>query len=298
MSDNMDHYYKILGLEPDASAGEVKQAYRDLAKVWHPDRFEHDTRLQRKAQDKLKEINKAYEILSARAEQQVKTSPQETKSYNAEPPINSSKTKTNDFIRTSDKSVTWLVMPAIVVAVIIMIGAMVDNVSQKNRIEIKSHRDDKFKPTSASSLLGNSRSEDFKRQVPSRYFTIGSTKEEVLSVQGTPKAVLDAVWMYGDASVNFSGSGRVIGYMNPTGTLSVWLRPREDVSAARSQGYFTIGSTKDEVLAVQGIPTTLLDSIWMYGNSSVTFSSNGRVSGYINLTGNLKLNKRTSENRK
>ena len=63
--DDLERYYEILGLKPGASPEEVKQAYRDLAKVWHPDRFSHDSRLQRKAQEKLKEINEAYERLSS-----------------------------------------------------------------------------------------------------------------------------------------------------------------------------------------------------------------------------------------
>src|SRR4051794_17106010 len=54
---------EVLGLEPTASAQEIKAAYRDLAKVWHPDRFAHDPRLQQKAQEKLKEINDAYRRL-------------------------------------------------------------------------------------------------------------------------------------------------------------------------------------------------------------------------------------------
>jgi hypothetical protein len=44
---------------------ELKAAHRDLAKVWHPDRFLHDPRLQQKAQEKLKEINEAYEQISS-----------------------------------------------------------------------------------------------------------------------------------------------------------------------------------------------------------------------------------------
>jgi hypothetical protein len=56
---------EVLGLAPGAPAQDIKAAYRDMAKVWHPDRFTHDPRLQHKAQDKLKEINDAYQQLLA-----------------------------------------------------------------------------------------------------------------------------------------------------------------------------------------------------------------------------------------
>ena len=59
----LDKCYELLGVRPGVSAAELKAAYRDLAKVWHPDRFSHDPRLQQKAQEKLKEINEAYEQL-------------------------------------------------------------------------------------------------------------------------------------------------------------------------------------------------------------------------------------------
>src|SRR5579859_5071668 len=65
--DDVSRYYKALGLEPGATPEEVKQAYRDLVRVWHPDRFSHDERLRQIAQDKLKEINGAYEVLTANA---------------------------------------------------------------------------------------------------------------------------------------------------------------------------------------------------------------------------------------
>ena len=55
--------YEVLGVKPGVSNSELKAAHRDLAKVWHPDRFLHDPRLQAKAQEKLKEINQAYEQL-------------------------------------------------------------------------------------------------------------------------------------------------------------------------------------------------------------------------------------------
>jgi DnaJ-domain-containing protein 1 len=55
-----------LELNSDATTTEIKSAYRDLAKVWHPDRIsKNDTRLLEKADSKLKLINEAYEHLNS-----------------------------------------------------------------------------------------------------------------------------------------------------------------------------------------------------------------------------------------
>src|SRR5215210_1808124 len=67
MLDDLRRCYDVLGVACGASAQELKAAYRDLAKVWHPDRFTHDPRLQQKAQEKLKEINEAYAQLTSGA---------------------------------------------------------------------------------------------------------------------------------------------------------------------------------------------------------------------------------------
>lgn len=56
-------WYRTLDLEPGASPEEVKQAWRDLAQVWHPDRFAGNERLRVKAEQTLKQINEAYEGL-------------------------------------------------------------------------------------------------------------------------------------------------------------------------------------------------------------------------------------------
>lgn len=53
-------YYTILGLARSASADEIKQAYRKLSKEWHPDKHKGE----KKAEEKFKEINEAYEALS------------------------------------------------------------------------------------------------------------------------------------------------------------------------------------------------------------------------------------------
>ena len=53
-------YYKILGVERKASEEEIRKAYRDLAKQHHPDRNPDN----KQAEERFKEINEAYQVLS------------------------------------------------------------------------------------------------------------------------------------------------------------------------------------------------------------------------------------------
>jgi hypothetical protein len=61
---DLEHYYTVLGIDRDASLSQIKEAYRDLVKVWHPDRFTGDSKLQNRANEKLKKINEAYHALT------------------------------------------------------------------------------------------------------------------------------------------------------------------------------------------------------------------------------------------
>lgn len=53
-------YYKILGVDRKASEDEIRKAYRKLAKQYHPDYNPND----KQAEERFKEINEAYEVLS------------------------------------------------------------------------------------------------------------------------------------------------------------------------------------------------------------------------------------------
>lgn len=56
----MKNYYEVLGISKTASADEIKKAYRNLAFKYHPDRNSGD----KVAEEKFKEINEAYDVLS------------------------------------------------------------------------------------------------------------------------------------------------------------------------------------------------------------------------------------------
>ena len=60
MAENKRDYNEVLGLQKSASADEIKRAYRQLAKKYHPDMNPGDS----EAEQKFKEVNEAYAILS------------------------------------------------------------------------------------------------------------------------------------------------------------------------------------------------------------------------------------------
>ena len=88
----MKNYYKILGVEKNASPQEIKKAYRKLAMKWHPDKNQGD----KDSEDKFKTIAEAYEVLS--------DSKKRTRYDNGEDPSSRnsmSQEEYNDFARRS-----------------------------------------------------------------------------------------------------------------------------------------------------------------------------------------------------
>ena len=58
----MNDPYSVLGVKPDASDQEIKKAYRELARKYHPDNYV-DNPLADLAEEKMKEVNEAYEAI-------------------------------------------------------------------------------------------------------------------------------------------------------------------------------------------------------------------------------------------
>ena len=114
------------------------------------------------------------------------------------------------------------------------------------------------------------------------YFTRGSSQGDVLHAQGTPtgintyNALGQETWNYGNSRVTFSLPDGLVIEWRDTGNLRVELIP--GTGASNTPGYFTRGSSQDDVLHAQGTPTgintynALGQETWNYGNSRVTFS--------------------------
>lgn len=60
MAENKRDYYEVLGVDKNASADDIKRAYRKSAMKYHPDRNPGD----KEAEEKFKELGEAYEVLS------------------------------------------------------------------------------------------------------------------------------------------------------------------------------------------------------------------------------------------
>lgn len=64
MADKRD-YYEVLGVDKNATADEIKKAYRKMAIKWHPDKWSDKSEAEKKdAEDKFKEAAEAYAVLS------------------------------------------------------------------------------------------------------------------------------------------------------------------------------------------------------------------------------------------
>ncbi len=59
----MNDPYQVLGVSPSASDEEVKKAYRELARKYHPDNYQNNP-LADLAEEKMKEVNEAYDAIN------------------------------------------------------------------------------------------------------------------------------------------------------------------------------------------------------------------------------------------
>ncbi len=119
------------------------------------------------------------------------------------------------------------------------------------------------------------------------YITLGSTKEEVLEQQGTPTAFSENKLVYGHSELYFNNNSVVGWRIDPVSSpIRVKLWPESPVDTSLDS--FTVGSSKDVVLVVQGTPTAFSEDKFEYGGSEVYFQNN-RVVRWKNDPGSIQL---------
>ncbi|MDU2683265.1 MAG: J domain-containing protein [Clostridium sp.] len=80
--------YEVLGLKPGATQEEIKKAYRNLIKQYHPDQY-GDNPLKDLAEEKMRDINAAYDALTKNAGNTYSSSNSSNSSYNSSSSDNS-----------------------------------------------------------------------------------------------------------------------------------------------------------------------------------------------------------------
>ena len=354
----------VLGLEYGANDDEIKSAFRILAKVWHPDRFENDKKLRTIAENRLKEFNSAFQLLTMPSSRRVSSDPshrkspsrprppepqteqpqpksqeQETRTEGQSPPAapkrppseNRSQQKSAPSHRRPHHSRSTKVsaqklglgfLGLIAVVMLIWVGAYlwheksnirsrgsrpaapaavgsyvqtpfegqephseiprsdtptespVDGDKQSPKARGKS-RQTTTSPETLGAKAGANNTTDGRSLEPrppvveAGYFTVDSSKDDVLAIQGTPTGGSQDEFDYGLSQVYFSHGVVHSWYSSRKNPLKVRLLPSANI--ARPE-YFTVGSTKDEVLAIQGTPTKLSEDDFEYGYSTIYFS--------------------------
>lgn len=313
---------QILGLGTHATSEEIENSYMTLVKVWHPDRFAHDPRLHKDAEEKLKEINGAHDYLLAHPKQQPQRPPEK-------PPVPERPFVPSEFdfegeetaevrriLRRREKSK----LPGIMLKAGFALGALAllailwlagDSFLSSNpltsrawdqlKLEVQhdaavhfgsgSSAQTQQQQTPAPAPSTPAASEETTRipavpnekvgpaQRPAQhtaaakpYITAGLTPAEVISVLGKPTSSTGEKMFYSSSEIDFK-NGQVAGWkIDPAAPIRVKLW--SDAPSVPGLNTFGVGSSKSDVVALQGTPTLFSDNEFGYGSSSVYFHNN------------------------
>lgn len=277
--DKYFRYYDLLGLSPGDSWQTLRDCYKSAVRKWHPDRFTNNERERGIAEEKTKEINRAYQEL------------QEYFQLNGRLPLNTTAPPADEMLPTIDSSCEQTTTPAefeqrtgepgtdrepkssaryhFKLTIILLIAALF--VYYHFSLDTEKMPDGSQRLETVPIASSASLAEPPMASLPKKYFTVGSSLGEVHSIQGIPTRTENEVWHYGDSKVIFLN-----------GKVSHWVdSPNHKLSARSGEEpvdpwhpvaqYFTKGSTKAEVRAIQGTPLRENQTAWDYGLSRVYF---------------------------
>jgi len=322
---------QALDLDAQANEKQIRDAYRILVKVWHPDRFQSDKTLRETAEARLKALNAAYLFL---------TSPEgrtETR-RRARPAAQPAQPRTRVRSRSRFPAAALLKFGLLACGVLAagvflmatdsffasdpttgriygeMRAHVIANASQSTEAiwsQARQHLHglipQKSDPApvaaaedpgsqqadpqqvNAQSGDGQSIPQSLHRREPGAshaavvslqpYITSGLTPDEVIAVLGAPTSSTGSKLAYGASELDFT-SGKLSGW-NIAASAPIRVKLWPDAPVDPDLASFKLGSTKNEVLVVQGTPTLFSEKTFGYGGSRVFFENN-RVVGWKN----------------
>jgi hypothetical protein len=325
---------RILELNSGATEREIKDAYRILVKVWHPDRFQGDNALKKAAEAKLGHVNSSYAFLTSKSSKpggQRRTGPAPKHTTRQQAPQKARAAaertptrKTAPVIHSLRASSVWifpalnilfkfvLIVTAIVLCRYLWIAFDVqDSVSDAAARVYGYGRDSALSELEAPKrrflqavqqdmrTLGLRQSASMPEVLPQSgwstpekaagrqmvtiksapkgaplkvysYITVGSTRDEVLDEAGPPTASSNNKLVYGSSEVDFKDNSVSGWRIDPASSpIRVKLWPESSVDPTLDS--FTVGSSRDVVLVVQGTPTAFSEDEFEYGGSEVYF---------------------------
>lgn len=348
---------QVLGLEMDAGESDIRSARRLLVKIWQPDRFPDDEKMREAAETKLNDVNSAFEFLTATStERGTQQRPAYASTYEAAQPTPPSLGPTSTEAAATlasaptvnppeplwPKIKPFLVLAA--VALFLLAGRLIwvglrvhhhtspavagvnvagsPNLPQAAEAPKKSFIDSVVRGLKNLALQTSAPADDtqvappvpvnVEKTQPKKtqtsaatdkaqpqptvgkllpYLTVGSTKEEVLALQGTPTEASDDKLVYGKSELYLKDDVVTGWRIDPVSSpIRVKLWPQAPVNV--DLDYFSYGSSRDFVLMVQGTPTAFSQNTFEYGGSIVYFSNN-RVVSWKNDPSSIPLRART-----
>ncbi len=276
MPDNRPNYYSILGVEDYASADTIRNAYRSLAKKFHPDTCQISDK--RQAEEQFTLINEAYDVLS---DPDMKKDFDEylfNKQINM---INQSKVRTiNSTIYPSNHRTAS--------------NSTVNNYTPKSYST--SSNTDNSGYNSSSSNTGRTSYGNLSFDEVSHYYSELKSKFDYKADSNLADRVSIIVKIA--AAVLFLVIIIFIGLTFDNKSKDISQEQSNTAAAAENKkpeqedplkNFVTIGKSKQQVKAILGKPSGVGENVWKYGSSMIFFDTINQVKGWDNTGRNLKV---------
>ena len=290
MNNHYLEHYQALEIQPGCSFKDLRYAYRRLVKEWHPDHFigGRENSDPEYAESKIKDINKAFRSLSDYYKKNgcLPIGPEEAADLNNRSAFLWPENRQSKHRRPSQgkKASTFSISLRLMIA-----GAIlgVGYVTWKTQIQEQNAPANLATPANSVPAeqyqLGSRQS-----RKPEEHFTVGSTLGDVIAIQGPPTSIEGNVWHYGQSKV-YMEKGVVTKWENDSDSpLKAFLVPTTHNPSVK---LFTIGSSKQEVRAVQGSPLMENENLWEYRISRIYFKDQKVLGWYDSPLDPLKIHK-------